>query len=68
MNKKKASFSDFLWKDKKHRAKNFYFVLTLFLITVTVLFGFINGKLDKMQTASSSGNNSDIQNYNLIFH
>lgn len=54
MDKKKTSFSDFLWKDKKHRAKNFYFVLTLFLIIVTVLFGFLNGKLDKIQTAGNT--------------
>ena len=59
MNKNKVSFSDFLWKDKKHRAKNFYFVLTFFLIIVTVLFGFLNSKLDMIQTGDSSEKNSD---------
>lgn len=59
MNKNKVSFSDFLWKDKKHRAKNFYFVLTFFLIIVTVLFGFLNSKLDMIQTDDSSEKNSD---------
>lgn len=60
MNKKRTSFSDFLWKDKKHRAKNFYFVLTFFLVLVSVLFGFLNSKLDMIQiekTTESSGEN-----------
>ena len=59
MNKNKVSFSDFLWKDKKHRAKNFYFVLTVFLVIVTVLFGFLNSKLDMIQTDDSSEKNGD---------
>lgn len=56
MNKNKLSFSDFLWKDKKHRAKNFYFVLTSFLILVTVVFGFLSSKLDKIQIDSETTN------------
>ncbi len=50
MEKKKTSVSDFFWKDKKHRAKNFYFVLTVFVVLVAVLFGFVNSKFDLMQT------------------
>lgn len=50
MKKKKTSVSDFLWKDKKHRAKNFYFVLTLFIVFAAVILGFVNSKLDMMQT------------------
>ncbi len=62
MNKKKLSFSDFLWKDKKHRAKNFYFVLTVFLVLVTAVFGFLSSKLDKIQTNDPSDkNNSSVE-------
>lgn len=60
MNKKNFSFSDFLWKDKKHRAKNFYFVLTAFLVLVSVLFGFLNSKLDMIQTEKTTQNNNDV--------
>lgn len=59
MNKNKVSFSEFLWKDKKHRAKNFYFVLTVFLVIVAVLFGFLNSKLDMIQTDDSLGTDGD---------
>ena len=55
MNKKELSFSDFLWKDKKHRAKNFYFVLTVFLVLVAAVFGFLNSKLEMIQTDDQSG-------------
>lgn len=49
MKKEKVSVSEFFWKDKKRRAKNIYFLLTFFLVFVTVIFGFINSKLDKLQ-------------------
>ncbi len=61
MNKERLSFSDFLWKDKKHRAKNFYFVLTVFLIAVTVMFGFLSGKLDKIQIDNNTDDNPNSQ-------
>ena len=61
MNKKDLSFSDFLWKDKKHRAKNFYFVLTVLLVLVTAVFGFINSKLEMIQTDDGSGNADSAQ-------
>lgn len=49
MKNKKASVSQFLWKDKKHRAKNIYFFLTLFICLAAVLLGFVNSKLDMLQ-------------------
>lgn len=50
MKNEKISFLDFLWKDKKHRAKNFYFMLTVFVVLVSVLMGFVNSKLDMLYT------------------
>lgn len=49
MKNKKLSVSQFLWKDKKHRAKNINFILTVFICLVAVLLGFVNNKLDKLQ-------------------
>lgn len=60
MNKKEFSFSDFLWKNKKHRAKNFYFVLTVLLVISAAVFGFLNSKLEMIQTDDQSGKNSDV--------
>ena len=50
MNKKKTSVLDFLWKDKKHRAKNFNFILTVFVVISAVILGFVNSKLEMMET------------------
>ncbi len=50
MKNKTTSVLDFLWKDKKHRAKNFNFVLTVFIVITAVLLGFVNSKLDMMET------------------
>ena len=38
-----------MWKDKKHRAKNIYFVLTVFICLVAVVLGYVNSKLDMLQ-------------------
>lgn len=63
MKNKALSVSDFLWKDKKHRAKNFYFVLTMLLVIVSVAFGFINSKLDMLQIENNKNNNTTSQPY-----
>lgn len=63
MKNKALSVSDFLWKDKKHRAKNFYFVLTMLLVIVSVAFGFINSKLDMLQIENNKNNNTTNQPY-----
>lgn len=52
MKNKMASVSQFLWKDKKHRAKNIYFFLTFFICIAAVLLGFVNSKLDMLQIGS----------------
>lgn len=54
MKNKKTSVSYFLWKDKKHRAKNIYFFLTLFICLAAVLLGFVNSKLDMLQIGSEA--------------
>ena len=49
-NKKTNPVSAFLWKNKKRRAKNFYFLLVALLCAVTVGMGYITEKLDLMST------------------
>ncbi|MBQ8504340.1 MAG: LCP family protein [Clostridia bacterium] len=44
--KKTNPVASFLWKDKSRRAKNFYFVLTVFVIFAAIAMAFINEKLD----------------------
>lgn len=38
--------SNFLWKNKRRRAKNFYALLMCFILLVSALMGFVSGKLD----------------------
>ena len=52
--KKANSVSAFLWKNKKRRAKNFYFLLVILLCTVTVGMGYITEKLDLMSTGDDT--------------
>lgn len=44
--KKVNPVAAFLWKDKRRRAKNFYFVLTVFVVLVSVALGYVSDKLD----------------------
>ena len=54
-NKEKVNpVSAFLWKNKKRRAKNIYFLLIMLLCTVTVVMGFVIEKLDLMDTGDDS--------------
>ena len=59
MKKEKGSVSDFFWNDRKRRAKNIYFLLTFFLVFVTVIFGFLNSKLDMLQLDSGKNSNHE---------
>ncbi len=61
MKKKKTSVLDFLWRDKKHRAKNFYFVLTVFIVITAVALGFVNSKLEMMETQDDSTTTTKVQ-------
>lgn len=60
--KKVNPVSAFLWKNKKRRAKNLYFLLVMILCIVTVVMGFIYEKLDLMSTGDdfNSSAGSDI--------
>ena len=54
-NKEKINpVSAFLWKNKKRRAKNIYFLLVMLLCTVTVAMGFVIEKLDLMDTGDDT--------------
>ncbi len=55
--KKPNPVAAFLWKDKRRRAKNFYFILVVFVCLVTAGMGYITEKLDLMSTGDD---NSDI--------
>lgn len=61
MKKKKTSVLDFLWRDKKHRAKNFYFVLTVFIVIMAVALGFVNSKLEMMETQDDTTTTTRVQ-------
>ncbi|MBQ8028225.1 MAG: LCP family protein [Clostridia bacterium] len=52
---KKKGISDFFWKDKKQRAKNICFLLTVFSIILAVGVGYVNSKLDMIQIDTNSG-------------
>lgn len=52
--KKVNPVAAFLWKDKKRRAKNFYFLLVVILCLVTVGMGYIIEKLDLMDTGDDN--------------
>ena len=69
-NKEKVNpVSAFLWKNKKRRAKNIYFLLVIFLCTVTVAMAFITEKLDLMDTGDDTvieENNGNMSN-EIIF-
>lgn len=48
--KKPNPVAAFLWKDKRRRAKNFYFILVVFVCLVTAGMGFITEKLNLIST------------------
>lgn len=48
--KKPNPVAAFLWKDKRRRAKNFYFLLVVFICLTTAGMGYITEKLDLMST------------------
>ncbi len=52
--KKSNPIAAFLWKNKRRRAKNFYFLLTAIMIVGAVGMAFINEKLELMDTGDSN--------------
>ncbi len=53
----------FLWKNKRRRAKNFYFMLTLIAVVFAVGMAFINEKLDLIDT----GEKTEVQTTQPIY-
>lgn len=51
--KKSNPIAAFLWKDKRRRAKNFYFLLTAIMIFGAIGMAFVNEKLELMDTGDS---------------
>lgn len=54
--KKLNPIAAFFWKNKKQRARNIYFLLTVFLIVVAIGIGFISSKLDLIQIDRTDDN------------
>lgn len=48
--KKTNPVLSFLWKDKKQRAKNIYFLLTVFFVVIAIGVGYVNSKLELIRT------------------
>lgn len=44
--KKSNPVASFLWTDKRRRAKNFFFLLTVFAVFIAVTMAFVNSKLE----------------------
>ena len=44
--KQKNALAEFFWNDKKQRARNFYFLLMIFITVFSVGMGYLNSKLD----------------------
>ncbi len=59
--KKSNPIAAFLWKNKRRRAKNFYFLLTVVMIFSAVAMAFINEKLDLMDTGDNTDETIQIQ-------
>ncbi len=51
--KKSNPIAAFLWKNKRRRAKNIYFILTAFVVIFAVGMAFINEKLELIDTGDS---------------
>jgi len=51
--KKSNPIAAFLWKNKRRRAKNFYFLLTAFVVFFAVGMAFINEKLELIDTGDT---------------
>lgn len=48
--KKNNPVLSFLWNDKKQRAKNIYFLLTVFFVVIAIGVGYVNSKLELIRT------------------
>ncbi|MBR5437934.1 MAG: LCP family protein [Clostridia bacterium] len=51
--KKSNPIAAFLWKNKRRRAKNFYFILTVITVVFAAAMAFINDKLSLMETGDN---------------
>lgn len=58
-NKKSNPVADFFWKNKKQRGRNFMFLLTVFLVVVSLAIGFVSSKLDMLQADKTNDNNPE---------
>lgn len=55
-NKKPNAVSKFFWKDKKQRGRNFMFLLTVFLVVVSMAIGYVSSKLDLFVVDNNNDN------------
>lgn len=52
--KKRNSFSETMWKNKRCRARNLYWFLMMSVIVISLTAGFVNSKLDMMDFSDSN--------------
>lgn len=58
--KKDNAIALFLWKNKKQRAKNIFFVLTVVIVLIAVGLGYINAKLDLITVDKQNDNSAQV--------
>lgn len=64
--KKTNRIAQFLWKDKQQRAKNIVFVLTIFVIVISLGLGYVTSKLDLIDFDNDNDANK-IENIDKIY-
>lgn len=55
----------FLWVNKRQRAKNIYFLLTVFVVIAATAIGYVSSKLDMINYDTQQG--ADAQNHDVIY-
>ena len=63
--KKSNPVAAFLWTNKRQRAKNIFFLLTVFIVVVALGVGYVNSKLNKIDT--SDDDNAETAPMDVIY-
>ncbi len=63
--KKKNPVAQFFWKNKQQRVKNIFFILTVFVVVISLGFGFVSAKLDLINVDDNTGPN--VENIDKIY-
>ena len=58
-NSKGSAFVNFIWKDKRQRARNAYYVMTVIFVAAAILLTIVNGKLNLISIDNENNNPVD---------